>query len=93
MTLPQESTTPRFGLARDGYKYVVTVGEDGLREKLVPLGRDDENLAESHEEMRRAMRGELSALRDKFPAGEERVKRALSNEDRERLRALGYVAE
>ncbi|MDP3938644.1 MAG: sulfatase-like hydrolase/transferase, partial [Deltaproteobacteria bacterium] len=93
MSLPKESTSPRFGLARGGYKYIVTAGEGGLREELFALGQDGENLLVEEQEEARSMAAALASLRRQFPEAGSVKKRSLSATEREKLRSLGYVSE
>jgi len=43
MSRPKESTRPRFGLARGGYRYVLTIEDGGPEEALFALGREGES--------------------------------------------------
>jgi arylsulfatase len=93
MTLPQESTVPRFGLMRGGYKYILSLENEGSKEKLVRLGRDDNDVLQNSQDLAKALRAELDTIRDKFPVGFVDGNRALSASDREKLRALGYLSD
>jgi arylsulfatase len=93
MTYPRESTVPRLGLARDGYKYVVSLEEGEEKQRLVKLGKDDENLVEGAKVLGRTMRAELVAIRRDFVPPPPGSTREISPADREKLRSLGYLAE
>jgi arylsulfatase len=91
MTHPRESTVPRFGLARDGYNYVLSLGQAGEKESLIRQGKDDENLIAGEKGLARDMRAELVSLRGRFLPEGQRATREISPADREKLRSLGYV--
>jgi arylsulfatase A-like enzyme len=91
MTRPQESTVPRFGLARDGYTYVVSLEGGGEKERLIRRGNDEENLLAAEKGLSRELRAELVSLRGRFPREVHRTTREIGPEAREKLRSLGYV--
>jgi len=80
------------GLIRDGYLYRVRPDGLGIREFLSPLGKTQEHRAAEEPRRLKAMRERLAAFRRSLlPKAPE--DQALSPQDRERLQALGYIAE
>jgi len=82
--------TPTFGLVGNRSRYVVTYEPE--RESLMKLG-DETPEAGVSEAVLREHRGELAAIRTRLAHAARASRQALSAEDRERLRALGYVTD
>jgi arylsulfatase A-like enzyme len=82
--------TPTFGLVGHGRRYVVAYEPE--RESLMPLG-DETPEAGVPEAVLRERRGELAAIRTRLAHAARASRQALSAEDRQRLRALGYVTD
>ncbi len=91
MTYPQESTVPRFGLARDGYTYEVSLEKGGEKARLIRQGNEDENLLAAEKGLARELRAELVSLRGRFLHEVHRATREIDPAAREKLRSLGYV--
>ncbi len=88
------STVPRFAVVNPEFKYVSTWrGGEPVEERLHPFGDESSDLSAERphelERMRERLREMRRALR--VPAAQSRQQ--LSDEDRKRLRALGYVIE
>jgi len=84
------SAVRRFGLVDDGYKLVVSEQGGEERVELHRLGREEEDLAASAPELAHALRERLRALRARLGALPAAMRSSLSDEERARLRALGY---
>jgi len=89
----QGGAVRRFGLVDDGHKLVVSERDGEERVELHRLGHEDENLAASAPEVARALRERLRALRAALPTAPPETPQPLSDEERARLRALGYGQE
>jgi arylsulfatase A-like enzyme len=87
------SRLPRIGLVSDGFKYLATVGNGSLSEQLYRLGDQAEDLASREPERLLRMRMKLAAVRRHWIFARTERKLELSQEDRERLEALGYFAD
>ncbi len=88
----RHASVPRFGLIADGYKYLRSEGRIGTVEHLYRLGDEEKNLGLEEPERLAELRQRLARLR----AGLRRVperRQELTETERERLRALGYVVE
>jgi len=79
----------RYGIVSGGYKFVVSEGDGVFHGRLHRLGREDVDLSASAPQVAADLRQRLQELRRGLRRSEETVQ-ALSEEDRERLRALGY---
>jgi len=80
------------GLIRDGYLYRVKPDGLGIREFLSALGTPQEHRGAEEPGRLRVMRDGLAAFRRSLVARASEDQ-ALSPEERERLQALGYIAE
>jgi arylsulfatase A-like enzyme len=79
-----------YGLVEDGYKLIVTEAGGPPRIELFRLGREDADLAPADPERAAALGARLRALRAEGRAAHGDAQQALSEQDREHLRALGY---
>jgi arylsulfatase A-like enzyme len=80
----------RFAIVADGYKFVVAE-RDGLFDgRLYRVGREGVDLSPAAPQLAAEMRERLDQLRSGLERGEETVQ-PLSDADREKLRALGYL--
>jgi arylsulfatase A-like enzyme len=82
--------TPAFGLVGNGRRYVVSYEPE--KETLTPLGDETPERDPSADELR-ARRSELAALRTGLARAARASRQALSADDRQRLRALGYLTD
>ena len=88
-----ESTIWRFGLAKGGFRYVLSIEPQGPKEELFRLGYDRRDRLVESPEVAQSMRTELSSFRlQMFP---EKVppKKKLTPIEREKLKALGYSSD
>jgi arylsulfatase A-like enzyme len=79
-----------YGLVEGGYKVIVSEGAGRERVELFRIGREDADLAASQPELAAALVAKLHAVRAASGAARDEPRQALSEQDRERLRALGY---
>jgi arylsulfatase A-like enzyme len=87
------SSVERYGLADGDYKLVIAE-RDGVREeRLTRLGAEEVDVASDAPEIAAALRAKLLAFREKMTSGPPEIRQELSPADREKLRALGYVAD
>jgi arylsulfatase A-like enzyme len=87
------SSVERYGLVDGDYKLVVAEGDGSLEERLTRARAEDIDVAAEAPEIAAALRAKLRALRTKLASGPPETRQQLSPADREKLRALGYVAE
>ncbi len=87
-----QSTLPRFGVLKDGHKYLVEV-TDGRRSipRLHPIGEEDRLVGGQQPETRRSLDGELRSIRTRMSKGLRANDQPLSVRERRRLQALGYL--
>jgi arylsulfatase len=78
----------RYAIVADGYKLVVAEREGVFDSRLYRLGREDVDLSPAAPQVAAALRERLDRLRGGLVRGDE-VPQALSDGDREQLRALG----
>ena len=86
------SNEARYGWIEDGYKYVVTFRDGVWQGQLFRLGRDQIDLAAPAPQIAASMREKLAEFREQMLRPAPVVRQELSEEDRARLRALGYEA-
>jgi arylsulfatase A-like enzyme len=87
------SSVERYGLVDGDYKLVIAE-RDGVREeRLTRLGAEEVDVASDAPEIAAALRAKLLAFREKMTSGPPEIRQELSPADREKLRALGYVAD
>jgi arylsulfatase A-like enzyme len=85
--------TPRYGLVDGDYKFVISE-RDGIWDgRLSRRGRDEVDLAAAAPQIAARMRKRLMRIRARMGSGRSEVVQELSEQDRESLRALGYVEE
>jgi choline-sulfatase len=83
---------PRYGIARDRFKYVVVLREDGVWDgRLTRRDRDDVDLTPAAPQLAAELRERLQGLMERYRRVEVESRRDLSAADREKLRALGYL--
>lgn len=80
-----------FALVEDGFKFVAVEREGGFDARLYALGEEEADLAAAAPQVAARMRDRLARLRSGLRPVVEPVAPELSDEDRERLRALGYL--
>ncbi len=85
------SRTVRYGIIGDGYKFVISDREGVWDARLHPLGREDVDLSPAAPQVAASMRQQLRAVRSRMERGAPETRQALSDADRDRLRALGYL--
>ena len=85
------SSLPRFGMIRDGRKYLVTLDGSGevAEERLHRLGAEDVDLAPDAPDLA-ALRADLMALIVRLSTGAEAHEQELSDDEQRALDALGY---
>ena len=81
----------RFGIVADGHKLVLTREDQGWQQELYRLGYEDENLVDSDPERARELRERLAKLRLDLRPRAPTLRQTLSEQDRQNLRALGYI--
>jgi hypothetical protein len=87
------SSVPRFGLVEGDYKLVVSE-RDGIWDgRLTRRGHEDVDLAAAAPQIAQPMRQRLKRIRSRMARGRAEVRQELSEREREKLRALGYVDE
>lgn len=87
------STVPRYGLVSGGFKYLLTLRNGRMEEQLFRLGNESEDLAEGAAPELPRLRQEMGALRARFPATQREQRRKFRDDDRDKLRALGYASD
>ena len=87
------STVPRYGLVADGWKYVVEDGAEAPVEELFRLEDGERDRAAEAPEVVSALRERLAALREGLHRPPRERRQSLTPEQREHLRALGYVED
>ena len=82
----------RFGLVSGDYKLVISrgAGETEWEHELYRRGHESEDVAHEHPEHAQALLADLVSLQ-RAQAGAQAGRQRLSAQDREKLRALGYV--
>jgi hypothetical protein len=91
LATPGESPVTRFGVIEGGYKYVVTPDEGGHIERLYRLGDESHDLASAQPELVKSLAERVRERRGEVKPKSPKRQRALSSEERRRLRALGYL--
>jgi hypothetical protein len=75
------------------YKLVIAE-RDGVREeRLTRLGAEEVDASSHAPEIAAALRAKLGAMREEMESGLPEIRQELSPEEREKLRALGYVSD
>jgi arylsulfatase A-like enzyme len=87
------SSVPRYGVVAEGHKYLVTIRRSGREESLHRLGDEGRDLKEQDPATLDRLRGELMRIRKTFRGAATAERQALDEEERERLRQLGYVVD
>jgi len=85
------STVRRHGVVEGDYKLVLTERDGVWDASLVRRGREGVELAAAAPQIAERLRARLSELRARYATGREELHQGFAPEDRERLRALGYV--
>jgi arylsulfatase A-like enzyme len=85
------STTARIGLVRGPYKFIRTMARNAVEERLFHLPDERTDLSAKLGDISRTMRAELDAMYVAQGSGLQPTPSELSPEEREALRALGYV--
>ena len=83
----------RFGLVDGDYKFVISEREGVWDGRLTRRGRDEVDLAAAAPQIASRMRQRLKHIRARMARGRAEVRQELSEQERESLRALGYVEE
>ena len=84
------SEARRYGLVKDGYKFVVTERDGVWNGRLSRMGREDVDLSAAAPQIARELRLRLVEMRSEVDRGVPESRQELSAEDIETLRALGY---
>jgi choline-sulfatase len=84
-----EST--QYGLVDDGYKFIVSERDGVFDGRLHELGRESVDLSAAAPQIAARLRQSLWELRKRVDPGVSETRQELSEEDRESLRALGYL--
>lgn len=87
------STVPRYGLVAEGWKYVVEDAGETPVEALYRIEADEHDQAAEAPEVLRAMRERLERLRGGLHPPSRERRQSLTPEQRQHLRALGYVED
>ena len=90
VTLRAAETT-QYGLVDDGYKFIVSEREGVFDGRLHELGRESVDLSAAAPQVAARLRQKLWKLRERVAPGVSETRQELSEEDRESLRALGYL--
>lgn len=85
------SSVPRYGLIEAGFKWIVTELDGVATGELYRLGDDRTDLAAANPKLAARMRERLAAVRGKLDRSTAERRPDLSDDDRENLRALGYI--
>ena len=85
------SRTVRYGIIGDGYKFVMSDRDGVWAGRLHALGREDVDLSPAAPHIAASMRQRLRAVRSRMERGAPETPQALSDADRDKLRALGYL--
>ncbi len=83
---------PRYGLVDVGFKYVVEQRDGVWRGRLTRRGDDEVDLTAPAPQVASRMRARLEQLMERYRRVDVESRRELSNEDRRKLEALGYLA-
>jgi arylsulfatase len=83
----------RIGIVSDAYKLVLTQQKQSVRSELFRIGQEGVDLSSAEPERVARMHAELVERRARLRRGPGETRQQLSDEDREQLRALGYVEE
>jgi arylsulfatase len=89
-TLKAEETT-QYGLVDDGYKLIVSERDGVFDGRLHQLGRESVDLSAAAPQIAEQLRRRLWELRERVDLGVSETRQEFSEEDRENLRALGYL--
>ena len=82
-----------YGWIEDGYKFIITYRDDIWQGQLFRLGDDTIDLAAPAPQLAASLRERITAFHERMPQIEPVVRaEPLSEDDRARLRALGYEA-
>jgi arylsulfatase len=87
------SNPTRFAIVSEGEKYLLSPSSAGDRERLHRLGDEARDRSQEAPEHVVALRAKLQALRDALPPMIGRERQSLSDVEKARLRALGYVTD
>jgi arylsulfatase len=85
------SSVRRHGVVDAGFKWIVSEVEDESVGKLYRLGDDETDLTQANPQMAVQMQERLLALQDRLDRSIAERRPDLSEDDREALRALGYI--
>jgi len=85
------SRSARFGLVEGDYKLVVSERDGVWDGRLTRRGREEFDLAAAAPQITGPMRKRLKRIRSRMARGRAEVRQELSPQERENLRALGYV--
>jgi arylsulfatase len=83
----------RYALIEDGFKFIMSQRAGVYDARLHRLGQEDVDLTPGAPQVAARMRRALDALRGQLDRGVGETRQDLSDADRDRLRALGYVEE
>jgi hypothetical protein len=86
-----ESTVLSLGLISDGYKYLVSLGNEVPDEQLFRVGDEREDLSAREPGIRARLARRLSVLRAGIEFPEDQPPRPITPEERDALQALGYL--
>ena len=85
------SESIQYGLVDDGYKFIVSERDGVFDGRLHELGRESVDLSAAAPQIAARLRQKLRKLRERVAPGVSETRQELSEEDRESLRALGYL--
>jgi arylsulfatase A-like enzyme len=85
------SRVRRYGLVEAGFKWIVSELDEVPTGKLYRLGDDATDLAAQNPQMAAQMQERLVAVRGRLDRSTAERRPDLSDDDREKLRALGYI--
>ena len=81
----------QYGLVDEGYKFIVSERDGVFDGRLHELGRETVDLSAAAPQIAARLRQRLWKLRERVAPGVSETRQELSEEDRENLRALGYL--
>jgi len=87
------SSVERYGLVDGEFKLLVAESDGARSEYFSSAGGDGIDLASEEPATAARLRAKLAAIRAKMAKGPSEIRQPLSPADREKLRALGYLAE
>jgi arylsulfatase len=85
------SKVPRFGLVQGEFKYLVVLRDGVWQGRLLQRDAEDVDLTAPAPQVAARMRRRLEEVLERYPAAPELASGSLDEQERARLRALGYL--